>query len=135
MFVAEPSVPTDATDVLPHLDSDDRNIRVAALRVLAFCDGPAAADGILRGLDDPMRRVRNVAAKSSVRFLDDPRIVELYFYDERTQQEIAAELGVSQQVVSRQLFGVIRDGRRIGGAVSRLRKACEKIGVDPEKWV
>jgi hypothetical protein len=30
---------------------------------------------------------------------------------------------------------VIRDGRRIGGAVSRLRKACEKIGVDPEKWV
>jgi len=63
------------------------------------------------------------------------RIVELYFYDERTQQEIAAELGVSQQVVSRQLFGVIRDGRRIGGAVSRLRKACEKIGVDPEKWV
>jgi DNA-directed RNA polymerase specialized sigma24 family protein len=63
------------------------------------------------------------------------RIVELYFYDERTQQEIADELGVSQQVVSRQLFGVIRDGRRIGGAVSRLRKACEKIGVDPEKWV
>jgi hypothetical protein len=76
MFVAEPSVPTDAADVLPHLDSDDRNIRVAALRVLAFCDGPSAADGILRGLDDPMRRVRDVAAKSSVRFLDDPRVVE-----------------------------------------------------------
>lgn len=63
-----------AADVLPHLDSDDRNTRVAALRVLAWCDGPAAVDGILRGLDDPKRRVRNVAAKSSVRFLSDPRI-------------------------------------------------------------
>src|SRR5687768_16205148 len=48
------------------------------------------------------------------------RIVELYFYDERTQQEIAAVLGISQQAVSRQLFGVVRDGRRVGGAVARL---------------
>ena len=63
------------------------------------------------------------------------RIVELYFYDERTQQEIAAELGISQQVVSRQLFGVIRDGQRIGGAIARLRKACESLGIDPERWV
>lgn len=62
-------------------------------------------------------------------------IVERYFYDGRTQQEIAAELGVSQQVVSRQLFGVVRNGRRVGGAVSRLRKACEQRGFDPEKWV
>jgi DNA-directed RNA polymerase specialized sigma24 family protein len=63
------------------------------------------------------------------------RIVELYFYEGRTQQEIAGELGVSQQVVSRQLFGVVRDGRRIGGAVSRLRKACEARGWDPSQWV
>ena len=59
------------------------------------------------------------------------RIVELYFYDGRTQQEIALELGVSQQAVSRQLFGVIRDGRRIGGAIARLRKICEERGWDP----
>jgi DNA-directed RNA polymerase specialized sigma subunit len=63
------------------------------------------------------------------------RIVELYFYDGRTQVEIADELRISQQVVSRQLFGVVRDGRRIGGAIARLRKACERAGVDPEKWV
>ena len=63
------------------------------------------------------------------------RIVELYFYEERTQQEIAAELGISQQVVSRQLFGVIRDGRRVGGAIARLRKVCDALGIDPEKWV
>ena len=62
-------------------------------------------------------------------------IVQLYFYDGRSQVEIAGELGISQQVVSRQLFGVIRDGRRIGGAIARLRKACESLAIDPEKWV
>jgi hypothetical protein len=64
-----------AEDVLPHLDSEDRNVRVAALRVLAWSDDPAAADGILRGLDDPKKRVREVAAKSSIRHLGDPRVV------------------------------------------------------------
>jgi len=63
------------------------------------------------------------------------RIVELYFYEGRTQQDVAAELGVSQQVVSRQLFGVLRNGRRIGGAVARLRKICEERGWDPSEWV
>jgi HEAT repeat protein len=66
----------DVADVLSHLDSDDRNVRVAALRVLAFCDDARAADGILRGLDDPMKRVREVAAKSSPRFLRDQRVVD-----------------------------------------------------------
>lgn len=63
------------------------------------------------------------------------RIVELYFYDGRTQQEIAADLGISQQVVSRQLFGVIRDGQRIGGAIARMRKLCEENGWDPSAWI
>jgi hypothetical protein len=43
--------------------------------VLAWCDGPDAVEGILRGLDDPVRRVRDVAAKSSHRFVSEPRIV------------------------------------------------------------
>lgn len=72
-----PEAPAVAvTDVLAHLDSDDRNVRVAALRVLAFCDDVEAAEGILRGLDDPVKRVREVAAKSSPRFLADGRVVE-----------------------------------------------------------
>ena len=66
----------DVTDVLAHFDSEDRNVRVAALRVLAFCEGAEAAEGILRGLDDPVKRVREVAAKSSVRFLEDQRVVD-----------------------------------------------------------
>lgn len=63
------------------------------------------------------------------------RIVELYFFEGRSQTEVAAELGISQQVVSRQLFGVLRNGRRVGGAVRRLRKACEAAGLDPGQWV
>jgi RNA polymerase sigma factor (sigma-70 family) len=61
--------------------------------------------------------------------------VEMYFYKNMTQQEIAQALGVSQQAVSRHLFGVLRDGRRVGGAIAKLRKAAEKLGIDPEKWV
>ena len=44
-------------------------------------------------------------------------------------------LGITQQVVSKQLFGVIRDGKRIGGAIRRLRQLCEEHGIDPERWV
>src|SRR5688572_389968 len=63
------------------------------------------------------------------------RLVQLYFYEGRTQAEICEELGVSQQAVSRQLFGVLRQGKRVGGAIHRLRKLCQEVGIDPEKWV
>ena len=63
------------------------------------------------------------------------QIVDLYFTEGRSQAEIAAELGITQQVVSKQLFGVMRDGRRIGGAIRRLRVLCEEHGIDPDRWV
>lgn len=62
-------------------------------------------------------------------------IVQAYYYEGLTQAEVAERLGISQQVVSRQLFGVVRDGRRVGGAVARLRKICNEKGWDPSKWV
>ena len=63
------------------------------------------------------------------------QIVELYFYEGKTQQEIALALRINQQVVSKHLFGALRDGRKVGGAINKLRKLCEKSGIDPEKWV
>jgi len=54
------------------LASDDRNVRVAMLRVLAWYPSDEAAEGIVRGLHDPVRRVREVAAKSSRAFTPYP---------------------------------------------------------------
>jgi RNA polymerase sigma factor (sigma-70 family) len=60
------------------------------------------------------------------------RIVEMYFFEGRTQEEIAGELGIAQQVVSRQLFGAARDGKKVGGAIRRLQKVIEELGIE---WV
>ncbi len=66
---------------------------------------------------------------------DQRRVIDLYFYQNKTQSEIAEELHISQQVVSKHLFGVLREGRRVGGALGKLRKLCAKAGIDPQRWV
>jgi RNA polymerase sigma factor (sigma-70 family) len=63
------------------------------------------------------------------------QIVHAYFFEERTEAEIARDLGIAQQVVSRHLFGALRMGRRVGGAVARLRKLADELGIDPAQWV
>lgn len=60
------------------------------------------------------------------------RIVEMYFFEGRSQDEIAGELGVAQQVVSRQLWGAVRDGKKVGGAIRRLQVVIEELGIE---WV
>ncbi len=62
-------------------------------------------------------------------------IVNAYFFEGRTEAEIAQQLGIAQQVVSKHLFGTLRAGRRVGGAMAKLRKLAEALGIDPEKWV
>lgn len=63
------------------------------------------------------------------------QIVHAYFFEGLTEAEIAQQLGIAQQVVSRHLYGVLRAGRRVGGAMAKLRKLAEALGIDPEKWV
>jgi len=62
-------------------------------------------------------------------------IVERYFFLGQTEAEIAADLGIAQQVVSKHLFGALRAGRRVGGAIAKLRKLAADEDIDPEKWV
>ncbi len=50
-------------------------------------------------------------------------VVERFFFDGLSQGQIAAELGVSQQVVSRTLHGTRRNGGIVGGALPKLRRA------------
>jgi len=63
------------------------------------------------------------------------QIVELHYLEGLSQQEVATRLGISQQTVSRQLFGVLRAGNRVGGALKRLRAILEEAGVDPATWI
>ena len=56
--------------------SEDRNVRVRALRAVFAEAKPEGADVILAGLVDSKRRVKEVALKSSKPFLGDRRIVE-----------------------------------------------------------
>ena len=56
-------------------------------------------------------------------------VVHLYFFEGLNQREIAEKLGISQQSVSEHLYGQMRNGHAIGGALRKLRKACVKRGV------
>ena len=60
------------------------------------------------------------------------RVIELYFFQGHPQDQIASELGISQQSVSRHLYGAVRDGQKVGGAIRRLQKLFAEMGVE---WV
>jgi len=53
--------------------------------------------------------------------------VELFFFEGLSQSEIARQLGVSQQVVQKRLYGVRRRGVVIGGALARLREVLAPV--------
>ncbi len=55
--------------------------------------------------------------------------VEQYFFQQRTQEEIAQCLGISRRVVGQHLFGVRRSGKHVGGAINKIRKICCKRGI------
>lgn len=63
-------------EALEAIKSQDRNMRVRALRAVFSDVTPEGAEVILAGLSDPKRRVKEVALKSSKPFLADPRVVE-----------------------------------------------------------
>jgi biotin operon repressor len=53
----------------------------------------------------------------------------LYYLQQKTQEEIAAILGISRRVVSQHLFGICRNGRRVGGALAKVRRLCHQRGL------
>lgn len=58
------------------------------------------------------------------------QVVRLYYFGGRSQQAIARELDIPQQVVSQHLFGIVRNGKRVGGAIPKLRKLCRERGIE-----
>ena len=63
-------------EALEAIRSDDRNMRVRALRATFAEARPEGAEVILAGLSDSKRRVKEVALKSSKPYLGDRRVVE-----------------------------------------------------------
>ena len=53
-------------------------------------------------------------------------VVTLYYFHGKTQEDIATILDLSQSTVSRHLFGTVRDGKKVGGAITKLRKVIER---------
>ncbi len=56
-------------------------------------------------------------------------VVHLYYFVGITEERIGQQLGIPQQVVSQHLHGVMRGGKRVGGAIPKLRKLCMKRGI------
>lgn len=56
-------------------------------------------------------------------------VLTLYFLEQLNQRQIAECLGISQQSVNEHLYGKVRNGHAIGGALRKLRKACVKRGI------
>jgi hypothetical protein len=63
-------------EALEAIKSEDRNVRVRALRAVFAEPRSEGVDVILAGLGDRKRRVKEVALKSSKPFLNDHRVVE-----------------------------------------------------------
>jgi predicted transcriptional regulator len=53
-------------------------------------------------------------------------IVQLYYFHGKTQEDIASILNLTQSTVSRHLFGTVRGGKKVGGAIPKLRKIVDR---------
>jgi RNA polymerase sigma factor (sigma-70 family) len=57
------------------------------------------------------------------------QVLLLYYLHQKTQEEVAHILGMSRRVVSQHLFGICRNGKQVGGALKKIRKACRQSGL------
>lgn len=55
------------------------------------------------------------------------QIVRMYFLNQMTEREIAGKLGISAASISQHLFGKMRGGKRVGGAIPKLRKKISDV--------
>jgi len=61
-------------------------------------------------------------------------VVELYYFLGWSEPKIATHLGIRQQVVHKRLHGDLRKGRRVGGALGKLRKVLAPL-AQMQGWV
>lgn len=82
----------------------------------------------------PQRQRRISAVREALDDLTDKQreAVHLHFFEGLSQGEIARTLGVSQQVVQKRIYGTLRGGKRVGGALRKLKQALRYLFVPTE---
>ena len=116
--LGNPSAEQIAEAALAGMSDQDRNVRVMMLRILDQQKTPGAIAGILLGLNDAERRVREVAVKCSVPHLSDIRIL-------KRLREIA--LDEKEKRKTREYA--------FGHVVSSLQNSKKKVSTDFSKLV
>lgn len=79
---------------------------------------------------DTEREALHDAVRAAVEQALTPRqrdIVHAHFFEGLSQGDIARRMGITQQVVQKALFGDVRRGRRVGGALARLEKVLSPL--------
>lgn len=112
------SSPADGT-ARPRRTARWSSLDALALTTAAADDGPTVSDD---------RRAEALRAAIATALTDRQRtIVEWHFFEGLSQGEIARRLGVSQQVIQKALWGDVRRGRPVGGALRRLREVLAPV--------
>jgi len=52
--------------------------------------------------------------------------IKMHFIHERSRDEVAQALGISRRVVTQHIFGIYRQGKRVGGGIEKIKKICQK---------
>ncbi len=55
--------------------------------------------------------------------------IKLHFLCQRTREEVACMLGISRRVVTQHIYGIRRNGKRVGGGIKKIRKVCQQRGI------
>jgi biotin operon repressor len=55
--------------------------------------------------------------------------IKLHFLCGKTREEVADALGISRRVVTQHIYGIRRNGKRVGGSIKKIRKICERRGI------
>jgi hypothetical protein len=108
---------------LAALESEDRNLRVAALRILRFHLGDdRVVDAVLRATRDPKRRVRRIAVQFCALLIDRPGVAERL-------REIVDDPAETNKI-SGTALGSLAGSSLAGAPGSGLRSVSDLLGSD-----
>ena len=55
--------------------------------------------------------------------------IMLHFIHEKTRDEVANTLGISRRVVTQHIYGILRQGKRVGGGIEKIKKICNQKSI------